>query len=152
MRRTLPAPQQKMSQSPVSIGLRLRNPGPGTGRVCPAMALQVSLVLSLLFPGVPTQTLSILFKLVSQLPPPSDSTLSLPAFNYTELSSLPDALSSSPKSPRTPALISTLPLSQLLLVSSRRLVGQPLTRSGPSSPFPTAAHPNRTRTTLILCV
>lgn len=63
MRRTLPAPQQKISQSPVSIGLRLRNPGPGTGRACPAMALQVSLVLSLLFPGVPTQTLSILFKL-----------------------------------------------------------------------------------------
>lgn len=151
MRRTLPAPQQKISQSRVNRAeaeeprARDREGVSGNGLAG--------------FPGPfspiprsshadPLHSLQTL----SQLPPPSDSTLSLPAFNYTELSSLPDALSASPKSPRTPALNSTLPLSQRLLGSSRRLVGQPLTRSGGPSPFPTAAHPNRTHTTLILCV
>lgn len=108
---------------------------------CPAMASQVSLVRSLLSPRVPTSDL--LHSLQTLTPTASSIRLHslLPCFrlHWTELSSLPDAMSSSPKAPCMPALISTLPLSQLpsfLELSASRLfkeaVPQPLTRSSPS--------------------
>lgn len=125
--------QRKISQAQMSLVLRLRSPGPGTRAVGPWPRRFSWSILSY-SPEFPLQTFSILFKLLPQLPPPSDSTLSFPAFNYTELSSLPDAIWA-PHLKALAPLLPPLPTPFFLELSASRLfkeaVPRPLTRRAP---------------------